>query len=193
MSDSERIEFPISRKKMALALLGSAALLAASSLLAFTEIASSSVAVRAFGILGLVFFGLCAGSALARIAYGGPALVLEMDGLTDHSSGLAAGFVPWSNIAEFGPVTFGEQNFLGIAVRDLSAFKATLRRRRLRFVDWNLRQGLPPILIPQVSLTQSVQAVADEMWDFVVINDLLNAPEDEETPEAQNWPAGRKA
>ena len=116
---------------------------------------------------------------MSKILLGGAALVIEQEGITDFSSGLAAGYIPWAEIAGFGPIAFGEQRFLGIAVRDAGTLKARLSGLKARAVDWNLAHGLPHILIPQVVLKQDVEAVAKSMRVFVDTHNLLSETDEQ--------------
>ena len=75
-------------------LLGSLVFVAAGGWL----LASGSVLQAVAGVLGLAFFGPMAAWFAVTLLRRRPALVVDERGVTDHSSPVAAGFLPWSQV-----------------------------------------------------------------------------------------------
>ncbi|MFK5283176.1 STM3941 family protein, partial [Lacticaseibacillus paracasei] len=78
---------------------------------------------------------------------------------TDNASVLSAGFIPWSDIAGAGIVTFQEQKFLGISLKDpqkylvkASFFKRLLMRINSSLVGYvvNIPQGILPVPVEEL-------------------------------------------
>lgn len=56
------------------------------------------VTVYFFGIAAVLFFGSIAVSAFIKLFGRKEGIVVDAEGITDNSGGLAAGFIPWSDI-----------------------------------------------------------------------------------------------
>ncbi|MDR2213783.1 MAG: hypothetical protein LBE21_09200 [Pseudomonadales bacterium] len=79
---------------------------------------SSLSLVHGIGMISIIFFGACFGAALKKLIDKTPGLVLDSSGLHDNSSGISAGFVPWSDITGFGVWELDGQQILVVKVLD---------------------------------------------------------------------------
>lgn len=106
MNPPEEIKIELSRTKVLL--LGAGALLAValggwfltldqSELRAFGPFGRPALLYSA-GLASVLFFGWCGLIAFKKLFDPKPGLVFTESGLTDNSSGLSAGFIPWSEI-----------------------------------------------------------------------------------------------
>jgi hypothetical protein len=95
-----RIVIKKSKLKMALLLLGALGLTAIGVYFAINPHMSSypPAAVMAGGILSAAFFGFCAILYVAKLFNAKPGLVIDDTGITDNTSALAAGHIPWESI-----------------------------------------------------------------------------------------------
>jgi hypothetical protein len=87
-----------------------------------------------FGVLGVAF-------SFRKLFDRRPGLVLSAEGITDNSSGVAAGLIPWSDITGFDVYQMQKQKFLVILVEDAEKYilrgnplQRTLHRANLRMV-----------------------------------------------------------
>lgn len=75
--------------------------------------------VHGLGLVCVLFFGLCGVFAARKLFFDkAPGLVLNARGLFDNSSGVAAGWIPWSEILGFAVFELQKQKSLVILVRD---------------------------------------------------------------------------
>jgi hypothetical protein len=74
--------------------------------------------VHAIGLVGVLFFGLCASVGLKRLFDKKPGLVFNSSGIVDNASEVAAGFIPWSEIVGAKVFEIQKQKTLIIGVRD---------------------------------------------------------------------------
>ena len=79
---------------------------------------SSDPSVAFWGYLSIVFFGLCAFVFAVQAFQRGPALIVNPDGITDRSTAVSAGFIPWADITGIGSGSMQGQHFIAIQVRD---------------------------------------------------------------------------
>jgi hypothetical protein len=154
------VRIPLSRKKMALITLGSVLFVAAGAFFALYDSPKFGMKARVAGWASVVFFGVCGVYASARAVKPGSAVVISAAGIEDNSSGLAAGFIPWVQVARVELISFQGQNFVGITLQDVEQHIGRLGPIKARATRWNLSRDLPPVLIPQVSIKILVSEVA---------------------------------
>ena len=112
---------PLSRVKISLILLGSAAFVTMSLWLwmnAGLIPRRNPLYVQGVAALGIAFFGLCGLYAFFKLFDMAPGLVIDSKGIIDNSSGVSAGRIPWSEIQGFHTTTVQRQRFLTIDVKD---------------------------------------------------------------------------
>lgn len=123
MKNSEYpIEIPLSKQKLMLLLI---------SAIAFVGIGIWFVAkpesfkngllgnptiVLSIGILSIVVFGLAAFVMAKKLTDNAPGLIIDKTGITDNSTGVPAGHIPWSDIKEIKTNKVFNQKFLVIMV-----------------------------------------------------------------------------
>lgn len=78
--------------------------------------------VHGLGWVSVIFFGLCSLVAVRNLFSPRPGLVLDREGLTDQSSGLAVGFVPWRDIAGLEPCVIQGQKMLVVLLKNPQAY-----------------------------------------------------------------------
>lgn len=78
--------------------------------------------VHGVGIACIVFSGLCSILAVRKFFDKRPGLVLNSTGIIDNSSGIAAGFIPWSEITGAEIYKFQRQKMLIVKVRNPEEF-----------------------------------------------------------------------
>lgn len=68
------------------------------------------------GGVAILFFGACLVYGVRTLLDRRPGLILRADGFEDRSSGVAVGFVPWSDVREIAVMTITGQRFIAIRV-----------------------------------------------------------------------------
>ncbi|GAB4093309.1 STM3941 family protein [Flaviaesturariibacter terrae] len=159
----QRIEIPLSKKKMARLLLlaivfvaGGAWMLAysgeTSNFLLSNPVVKNSVAVAA-----ILFFGWSAFFFVRKLSDKRPGFVIDAAGVQDNTSGVAFGQLPWTDISGFSRASVYNQEFLIIHVFDPERYleQATGRVQRMS-MSFNLKQYGSPFAVSANTLTCSL-------------------------------------
>jgi hypothetical protein len=93
----------------------------------------SSTIIFLVGCLGVVFFGFVGFSVFKRVIDNTPGLIISEHGITDHSSGVCAGFIPWSDIIAVKETVVANQRFINLVVKNPQEYidrqKSALKRK----------------------------------------------------------------
>lgn len=108
--------------------------------------------VHGVGIAGMVFFSLTGVVGIRKLFDKKPGLVLNSAGIIDNSSGLAAGFIPWSEITGAEIYEVRRQKMLIIKVRNPETFIQRGNILQQAVVKINSRMSGSPIAITSNSL-----------------------------------------
>ena len=144
MQDSETIEIPISKLKMVLMLLGCLAFVTAGVFFVtspdrfLSPVARTTEKIFIGGCLGIVFFGFVGFSLFKRILDTSPGLIISEAGITDNSSGVPGGFIPWSDIVAVKETTVASQRFINLEVKNHEDY---VKRQKNAFKKWIMRKN----------------------------------------------------
>jgi hypothetical protein len=126
MNTSDKLIIELSKTKIILIVLG-AAVFAAIGLWMLSLDHATIEAQRRFnspafvygaGYLSIVFFGLIGVIGVKKFFDKKPGLVFTKEGVVDNSSGISAGFIPWSEIVGVDMLKIQKQKLLVIRVRN---------------------------------------------------------------------------
>jgi hypothetical protein len=78
----------------------------------------STKVIFVVGCVGILFFGFVGLSDLKKLVKNEPALIISAEGITDNSSGVSAGFIPWSDIIAVKEQVVANQRFLNLIVKN---------------------------------------------------------------------------
>jgi hypothetical protein len=163
---SNTLSIPVSKTKLALSVLG-AIVMAALCFWVWTfadrQERLPPPLLKGVTIAGMLLFPLCAVFAFWKLTDARPGLVLDSRGITDNSSGVAAGFIPWDQITAVKIGTIKGQRFLTIEVADPQAFIARSGLLRRLVHTMNMRLCGSPINIS----SNSLKIGFDELYDHV--------------------------
>jgi hypothetical protein len=130
MEPTDETIIELSRMKLVLTFLGSCAFVAAGAWMLSVDAAEirsgrsfnfffrEPWVVYGFGLAAVLFFGATALYASVKLLDKRPGLVLNSSGFVDNASGVAAGFVPWSEVLGAGTYEVQGQKMLIIGLRD---------------------------------------------------------------------------
>lgn len=118
-SNTEQV-IPASKFKLVLLILGALIFLALGIWLSLLDAAfieaqhrwNSPALIHTVGAVAVVFAALCAAFGVKKLFDDRPGLVLNHLGITDHSSALAAGLIPWAEIRGFATYQVQRQKLL---------------------------------------------------------------------------------
>ncbi|MBN3003499.1 hypothetical protein JW897_07085 [Chromobacterium alkanivorans] len=113
--------------------------------------------VRRYGAGGaaMVFFGACCLLGLRQCLQRKPALVFNAQGLSDHSSQIAVGLIPWADIVGWEVSAGRGQQFLIIKVRAPGKYLSRLGPVARLFSHFNFICYGSPIAISSTALQAS--------------------------------------
>jgi len=124
MTEKEQIEIPLSKTKMMLTFFGSL-LFVGLGLWFLTNPPKSThwlfgnpTVIFIAGIASVIFFGLVAVTIFRKFSDKKPGLIINKQGITDNSSGVSAGLIPWTDIQEITISQVMNQKFLMFIVRN---------------------------------------------------------------------------
>jgi hypothetical protein len=147
---SGQVLVPLSKVKITLLLLGSAAV----DIIALWLWANADhipyrnpLYIQAVAIASTGFSGLCGLYYLRKIFDTAPGLVIDPEGVIDNSSGTSVGRILWSEICGFDVHTVGRQRFLTIKVRDPQKFLQQVNFLRRQILAANKKYWESPIQI----------------------------------------------
>ena len=123
-TEEQRIEIPISKAKIFLMLIGSLTFVAIGLWLVITPTAfqnsfwGNTAKIEIAGYTSIIFFGLCSFFFIRKLPDYKPGLIIDNTGLTDHSSGVSAGQILWSDIEYISVVEIHRQKLIMIIVKN---------------------------------------------------------------------------
>ncbi|WP_447950964.1 STM3941 family protein [Chryseobacterium koreense] len=118
MTHDVQIEIPLSKQKMILTLLGSIVFVGLGIWFLINPPKISNpffgnpTLIFIVGLASILFFGLVAITIFRKFSDKQPGLVISRQGITDNSSGVSAGLIPWTDIQEIKVSQVMSQKFL---------------------------------------------------------------------------------
>ena len=124
MSDENIIEIKLNKGKLVLMIIGSAVFIAAGAWLFFKTpetdffLFRNPVVMKSAGMLSILFFGLCLIFIMRKWRDTRPGLIISEKGVTDNSSAITAGEIPWGDISEIKLITVFNTKFFMVIVKN---------------------------------------------------------------------------
>ena len=162
-SNQDELVIPMSRLKLLGLLAGSAVFVLLGWLMLTTPGRRDTVMRKVGGAAAVAFFGSIGVAVLYRLVSGGPALVINRDGILDNASGTAVGLIRWHEIEAVRPYEVNGRTFLAIVPKDLDAVLSRLPAWKRKLLRANLAIGADAINIPDVTLPMSVADLEREI------------------------------
>jgi len=123
-ASKDRLEIPLSKRKMILALAGAIGfvVLGLWFVVAPPHIQNgfwgNPTTLMVVGYVSIIFFGLCAVLLARKLPDNKPGLIIDEHGLWDNSSGLSAGQVLWSDIDNISVIKISGQKLLMLHLKN---------------------------------------------------------------------------
>jgi hypothetical protein len=124
MTQNEQIEIQLSKTKMTLTFFGSLIFVGLGIWFLVNPPKSNHwlfgnpTVILIAGIASVIFFGLMAVTIFRKFSDKKPGLIINNEGITDNSSGVSAGLIPWTDIEEITISQVMDQKFLMFIVRN---------------------------------------------------------------------------
>ena len=165
-SNPDRVEIPLSKVKIAVIMCGAILFVALGTWIfwmAERQQEFSPVQMKVVGASTIVFFGVCVLYMIAKIYDGKPGLIVDATGITDNSSGVSAGLVPWDSIRQIEEKQIKGQRFIAIKVDNPNRYIEKQSGLKRILMDMNYKMYETPIYISPNSL----RIEYDELWSLL--------------------------
>lgn len=119
------------------------------------------------GWISIIFFGICGWYIIVRLLDPRPGMILSDEGITDNSSLVEAGFIPWREIENIKYVESNGQRFLTFFVTNP---EKTFRNKNLMqtfFMKLNQYMFLSPVQVSLANLKGSpkeIEMLIEQKW-----------------------------
>ncbi|MVN22385.1 STM3941 family protein [Mucilaginibacter arboris] len=116
------IEFPLSKFKLTLILLGALCFvgtgiwLVSKALKAVPTFPINRMFLLMIGFASILFFGICTVAILLKLFQKIPGIIIDANGITDHSSGISSGLIKWDDITHIDIVEVSRQKLIMLYV-----------------------------------------------------------------------------
>ena len=123
-ASGQRIEIPLSNKKLILSVIGSLffvvlGILFVTSPEKYTSsIMRSPTIIFITGLASILFFSLCFFFISKKLGDNSPGLVISDDGILDNSSGVSAGQIMWTEIEDIYVIEIHRQKLIMLQVKN---------------------------------------------------------------------------
>lgn len=162
----DEISIPLSRTKLILLIAGCAACVAIGIwMLTWSDesirnsggrsLSRNPLFVHSLAVICIALFGLCGAIGVWKLFREGTGLQLSSAGITDASSGIAVGFIPWSDIEGIGFYKMGLSRFLIVKVFDPEKYIAKAGWGRQMIARANTNMCGSPVTISSGMLATS--------------------------------------
>lgn len=121
------------------------------------------------GIFAVIFFGAGFFFLWKKITDEKPGLIINNEGITDNSSGVSAGFIPWGDITGIKLVKVFNQRFLMLIVRNPDEYilkQANALKRKA--MQMNLKNYGSPVGISSNTLQCRLEELKDMLDDKLI-------------------------
>lgn len=118
------------------------------------------------GIMAMVSGLVVSALQIHRLFSPLPALVLNKEGLTDHTSAAGAGFLGWNEISGVRVYNLGRTRMVGIELRDHKQLMSRQSGVVRLLVRANLTIGCSPVNIAENGLPMTAEKLAEEIERF---------------------------
>lgn len=121
-------------------------------------------------MVSVFFFGLCGLIGVKKIFDSKPGLTLNSEGITDNSSGVAAGFIQWSEIDGINESQFQKQKFVSIMVKNPEKYLNSGSALQKIAKKANLKMCGTPINISANSLKMKYEELFKTVTEYYQAN-----------------------
>jgi len=169
----KEIIIPLSKGKILLIVLGSIAFVVGGIyifMLAHDQSRYHPLFMQIVGVVGVVFFSWTGLMSLKKLFDPQPGLVINQKGITDNSSGVSVGFIPWQDITEIKSTQIALTKFLIVQLNNPEEYlDRSIRPLQKRLLKANYKKYGTPISISvntlKVKFNPLVQMLT-EAWEI---------------------------
>ncbi|MDC8004915.1 hypothetical protein POV27_12705 [Aureisphaera galaxeae] len=166
----EVIEIPLSKKKIVLLVIAAFAFVLAGLWLVLDperfadQLFGSTKTVIIVGVVGILFFGGTGIFVFRKLFDKKNGLVINFEGITDHSSGVSVGLIVWDDIVKIRRTAVMSTKFLLIHVKDPEKY---IQKAGSKFKASVMRANMKTYGTPLSISSNTLQYDFDELEDLV--------------------------
>ena len=173
---AQSLEIPLSKSKIFLMLLGALVFVAIGCWFVIDPpiIANSfwgnPTKIAITGYASILFFGLCALFFIRKLQSSKPGLIINGKGIVDHSSGISAGVILWSEIVEISVIVVHQQKLIMLYVKEPQSIidrQESMFKRKLMQLNYKM-YGTPVSLTAsglKISFNDLVKIIMDKFGE----------------------------
>jgi hypothetical protein len=161
---------PLSKRKLLMLLVGSVLFVVAGVFFLIkpttflNPLMQNTRFIAIIGSAAILFFGFCAVFAAKKMFDDRPGLIIDQLGITDNSSAVSGGLIPWNEIDGISTAQVQSQRFILLMVSDpekyIAAQQGSFKRRMMKI---NYRMYNTPICIN----ANGLQTNFDELYNTI--------------------------
>ena len=172
--ESHKIEIQLSNYKLVILLLGSVFFigfgiwfqyLAVDPPVFSFPLLSQPILYRLLGLLAILFFGFCGLFAARKLQDRAPGLIISEEGITDNSSAVPGGLIPWEDITEVKEAGAMDQRFIMLILRNPEDYINRHKGLKRSFVAANFRNYGSPVAISASGLKCSNKELKETLLE----------------------------
>lgn len=166
-----KVEIPLSRKKLLLGIGGSLLFVASGVFFLFSTDTFSSrhdpVFVKAAGIASIIFFGATGFIGAKKLLTRTSGLVIDDDGITDRSHASSVGLIKWEDILKVSTGKVSSSSFLLIFVKNPSQYLDNAKGIKRKLLKANHNMYGTPLSIVSSTLNSNFQELEKLIKDHL--------------------------
>ena len=153
----QKIEIPLSKSKITGLIIGSLLFVAAGIFMLAGDKYSSfnfypSEVIKTAGSIAVLFFGACAIIGIKKMFDKKMGLVIDSEGITENTSAVSIGFIPWEDIQGIGEYNVMSNKMVLIYLHDNKKYISRYSSWKKTLVNKNINVCGTPISISANSL-----------------------------------------
>lgn len=166
-----RIEIPISKAKLLLHVGGSLMFVVLSigliTTIAYDQTKLPPVLVQIVGVTGILFFGMTGYYGLKSLLSGEMGLIIDREGLTDHTGATSVGFIEWRDITGIRSIQIKSTKILLIDTSDPQKHLGRASNKVLAtLMQGNMRMYGTPITIASNTLNYDFEELEQLLTEY---------------------------
>lgn len=116
---------------------------------------------KIIGLIGIIFFGACLYFIIKRFIKPIDILIVDRNGITDNSSAISIGFIPWEDVKASYITSVFTQTFIAVEVEDIDKKLKKLSFFKKIMINLNVKMGYAPVSIVLNSTKYNPQEVLE--------------------------------
>lgn len=141
------IRIPLSRGKVALSILGTIAMVAASVFIWYMGVLRVNWVLKVIAVLGGSLFGILLIFWIKKLVDPKPGLVLNKQGIWDNSNSISVGLIPWHTIIGIGELDVFSQKMILVNISNPKEIIGQQGLVKRRLLESNYKRYGTPIAI----------------------------------------------